>query len=77
MELIDKITPDDVYNPGKEGYLLHYLEHKLKPLGHLHVPSDRPWRNAREDIETFKELLRIAVDEEKSLAEKLMRNGRN
>jgi hypothetical protein len=71
VELIDEITPDDVYNPGKEGYFLHYLEHKLKPLGHLHVPSDMPWRSARENIETFKELLKIAVDEEKSLAEKI------
>jgi len=70
-ELIDEITPDDIYNPGKEGYFLHYVEHKLKPLGSIYVPSDKPWRSAREDIETFKELLRIAVDEEKPLAEKI------
>ena len=70
-ELIDKITPDDVYNPGKEGYFLHYIEHKLKPLGHIHVPSDKPWRYARDDIETFKELLKTVVDEEKTLAEKV------
>ena len=70
-ELIEKITPDDIYNPGKEGYFLHYLEHKLKPLGHIHVPSDRPWRSAREDTENFKDLLKMAVNEEKSLAEKI------
>ena len=70
-ELIEKITPDDIYNPGKEGYFLHYVEHKLKPLGHIHVPSDKPWRNARENIETFKDLLKIAVNDEKSLAEKI------
>ncbi|MCM8826886.1 MAG: hypothetical protein NC904_05135 [Candidatus Omnitrophica bacterium] len=70
-DMIDEITPDEIYNPGKEGYFFHYIEHKLKPLGYIHVPSDKPWRAARENIETFKELLKTVVDKEKTLAEKI------
>jgi len=68
---IDKLTPKDLYDPGNPDYFFHYVEHRLKPLGHVFVPSDLPWRNARENIDQFKELLRIVVDESKSLAEKV------
>jgi hypothetical protein len=62
-EQIDTLTPDQIYNPGKEGgYFINYIEHKLMPLGHISVGSDRAWRSAREDSETFKGLLRMAVD---------------
>ena len=69
--LIDNLTPEDLYDPGKPKYFFYYIEHGLKPLGHVFVPSDLPWRNARENIDQFKELLKIAVDESKSLAEKI------
>ena len=67
---IDKLSPDDIYNPGTPGYFLDYVEHKLKLLGHIHVPSDRPWRNARDNIDEFKGLLKIAVSNA-SLADKI------
>ena len=70
-ESINKLTPKDLYNPGNPGYFFEYMEHKLKSLGAIYVPSDRPWRNAQEDIEQFKDLLKMAVDESKSLAEKI------
>jgi len=62
-ESIDNLSPEEVYNPGVSGYFLDYIEHKLKPLGHIYVPSDKPWRSAGENLETFKELLKIAVNE--------------
>ena len=70
-EAIDSLTPEDVYNPGVGGYFLDYVEHKLKALGHIYVPSDKPWRAARDNLEIFKKLLRIVVSEDVSLAEKI------
>jgi len=70
-DLINKLTPQDLYKPGGSNYFFLYLEHKTKALGAVAAPSDRPWRNAQEDIEKFKDLLRISVDESKSLAEKI------
>lgn len=70
-ELVNNLTPEDVYNPGVSGYFLDYVEHKLKHLGHIYVPSDRPWRNARANLDDFKKLLKIAVDDSVSLADKI------
>lgn len=70
-ELIEQLTPEKLYNPGQEGYFFHWIEHKLKELGHIYVPSDAPWRNARKDIDKFKELLKITVDDSKRLSEKV------
>lgn len=70
-ELIDNLTSKDVYNPGVSGYFLDYVEHKLKPLGHIYVPSDRSVRSARDNLDDFKKLLKIAVDDSASLADKI------
>jgi len=70
-DVIDNLTPKDLYDPGNPDYFFNYMEHKLKPLGHIYVPSDAPWRNAQEDLNQFKDLLKIAVDESKTLAEKI------
>ena len=70
-ELIDKLTPDEIYKPGEKVSFLNYIEHKLQPLGHISLGSDRPWRSAREDSGTFRELLRTVVDEQKTLADKI------
>lgn len=68
---IDNLKPDDVYNPGTSSYFTLYVEQRLKALGHLSIPSDRPWRNARDNITAFKNLLRQAVDLSKSIAERV------
>lgn len=70
-ELIDNLTPEDVYNPGVSGYFFDYIEHRLKPLGHIYLPSDKPWRNARDNLDEFKKLLKVAVDDSISLADKI------
>jgi hypothetical protein len=70
-ELIDNLTPDDVYNPGISGYFLDYIEHKLKNFGHIHVPSDKPWKSAKDNLDLFKKMLKIAVNDKISLAKKI------
>lgn len=68
---IDSLTPEDLYNPGTGGYFFYWIEHRLKPLGHLRLGSAQVFRNAATDIEKFKRLLRTAVSDDKSLAEKV------
>ncbi|MEM4713832.1 MAG: hypothetical protein QXQ61_04700 [Candidatus Bathyarchaeia archaeon] len=70
-QLIDNLTPTDVYNPGVSGYFFDYIEHKLKPLGHIYVPSDKPWRSARDNLDDFKVLLKEVVNDSISLADKV------
>lgn len=70
-EEVDNLTPIRLYNPGSYDSFFYYLEHKLKALGHISVPSDAPWRNAKENLDLFKSLLKTAVDESKSVAEKI------
>jgi len=67
---IDKLTPDDLFKKG-EDYFFRWIEFKLRPLGHIALGSAIVYRNACDQLEDFKDLLRIAVDEEKSLAEKV------
>jgi len=70
---IDQLTALDLYDPGKK-YFFDWIEHKLKALAHLKIGSDLIWRNARENIETFKHLLRMAVSESMPLSEKIDAN---
>jgi len=72
-EKIDELKPEDLYNPGKRNYFFHYIEHRLKDLGHLRIGSALIWQKAVENIEIFKNLLKIAVGN-KSLAEKVDAN---
>ena len=68
---IDKLTPDEVYCPGSGDYFFYWVEHKLKPLGHIAVGSNKPYINAKNNLDKFKNLLKIVVDRDKSLAEKV------
>jgi hypothetical protein len=70
-QAIDSLTPEDVYSPGSRESFLYYFEHKLKYLGPVNVPSDEPWRNARDSLDTFKKLLKVAVDDNRPLAAKI------
>lgn len=47
------------------------IEFTLRPLGRVVVGSAIAYQNACKQIDDFKELLRIAVDDEKTLAEKV------
>lgn len=67
---IDRLTPDDLFKKG-EDYFFKWIEFKLRPLGRIVVGSTMAYLNACKQIDDFKELLRIAVDERKTLAEKI------
>ncbi|MFQ5905551.1 MAG: hypothetical protein ACE5JA_03170 [bacterium] len=67
---IDELTPDRIYNRGGD-YYFKWIEHGLKDIGHISVWSATVWENARNDPERLKELLRVLVDDGKSIAEKI------
>jgi hypothetical protein len=67
---IDNLTPEKIYNPRGE-YFFNWIEHKLKPLGHLAIGSARVWESAKNNTDKLKELLKIAVDNSLSVSEKI------
>lgn len=69
-ECINRLTPDNLFKKG-EDYFFRWIEFKLRTLGHIALGSATVYRNACEQLEDFKDLLRIAVDEEKSLAQRV------
>ncbi|MFQ6134259.1 MAG: hypothetical protein ACE5KU_00395 [Nitrososphaerales archaeon] len=71
-EEINKLQPRDLYDPGaSKDYFFNWIEHRTKALGHIAVGSAAPFQNVTKDIDEFKNLLRIVIDNSKSLAEKL------
>lgn len=69
---IDGLTAEQVYNPrGSKDYFFNWIEHKLKPLGHLSIGSAQVWENARKNVDTLKQLLKIIVDDSVSIADKI------
>ena len=72
-QLIDSLQPDDIFkqNPDEMGEFFHYVEVYLKPIGHLTIYGSFVFKNIRAQIEDFKDLLYVAVDKKKSLAEKV------
>ena len=73
-KLIDDLTPESIYKPGKEDYFTHWIENKLKDQGHISVVSNRPWKSARDNIGALKNLLKIAVDDSLTLSKKIDAN---
>lgn len=70
-QLIDNLVPEDLYNPGHPGYFFDWIEHKLKPLGHIYIGHAGGWENAASNIHEFKLLLKTAVDDRKPLHQKV------
>ena len=73
---ISTLVSDDVFNEnsGEVGEFYHYLEYYFKPLGHSSIRDSSLYRNIRVQIEDFKNLLYIVVDNKKSLAQKVDAN---
>jgi hypothetical protein len=69
-ESIDKLRPEDIFMKG-EDYFFRWIEFKLRPLGRIALGSAIVYRNACDQLEDFKDLLRITIDDGKSLAEKV------
>jgi hypothetical protein len=68
---IDGLTPEDLYTKESKDCFFKWIQFKLGALGRIAVGSDLVYLNAGNQLEDFKDLLRIAVEEEKSLAEKV------
>jgi hypothetical protein len=70
---IEWIDPDKLFkvNPDETGQFFNLIEGYLKPLRYSTPNSSNVYRNARLQIKEFKNLLRIAIDDRKSLAEKV------
>jgi hypothetical protein len=70
---IEWLNPDRLFkvNPDEVGDFFQNLEGILKPLGYPVSGNSNVYRNARLQISDFKNLLRIVVDDRKSLANKV------
>lgn len=70
---IEWLDPDKLFkvNPDETGQFFHLIEGYLTPLRYSIPNSSNVYRNARLQIKEFKNLLRTAVDDRKSLAEKV------
>jgi hypothetical protein len=73
LRSIEWLDPDKLFklNPDEVGEFFRFIESYLKPLGNSNLGSSNMYRNARLQIKDFKNLLRIAVDSRKSLAQKV------
>lgn len=69
-ENIDMLTPEKIYNPGDKNTFIYWIEFGLKELGHIRAGSALYAENAKNNPETFKELLRKAVDDNLSISQK-------
>jgi len=67
---IDRLTPDDVYKKGGD-YFFRWIEFRLRPLGSIAIGSAAVYHNICDQLEKFKNLLHIAIDPNKSLAQKV------
>jgi len=67
---IDTLTPEGIYNPGSGDYFFLWIGHKTRDLGGIPVYA---WiySAAVENIDEFKKLLKVIVDENKSIKEKI------
>lgn len=71
---IEWLDPDKLYkvNPDEVGEFFQLLEKSLKPIKYSNLASSsNVYRNARLQIKDFKSLLRIAVDDRKTSAQKV------
>ena len=70
---IEWLNPDILFrvNPDSIGEFFQTLESIFKPLGYPSFGNSNVYRNARLQINDLKNLLRTAVDDRKSLAQKV------
>jgi len=73
LRTIEWLDPDKLFkvNPDEVGEFFRLLETTLKQFGNPPLSSSNIYRNARLQIQDFKNLLRIVVDNRKSLAQKI------
>jgi len=69
-ELIDSLIPEKIYSPGSEDYFFLWIEHKTRSLGAIWVYA-KYYTSAIEKIDQFKQLLKVIVNENIPLKEKV------
>ncbi|MEM2695770.1 MAG: hypothetical protein QXU09_02410 [Thermoproteota archaeon] len=70
-DLIDDLTSERIYNPGSDDYFFLWMEHKTRNLGAIFTYGGNIYPNAIERIDQFKQLLKVLVDESKTIKEKI------
>ena len=73
LQTIEWLDPDKLFklNPDEVGEFFLFLQSYLKPFTNTTLSKSNIYRNARLQIKEFKNLLRITVDNRKSLAQKI------
>lgn len=70
---IDWLDPDQIFKPdlNETGEFFRYLVYSLDPIGHVAIQNSNIYRNIRMQLGDFKNLLRVVVDKNKQLAQKV------
>jgi hypothetical protein len=72
--MIDSLTPEKIYNPGSDDYFFLWIEHKTRSLGAIFVYGGKVYPNVVEKIDQFKQLLKVLVDDKKTIRENVEAN---
>lgn len=71
-KLIETLDPNDIFTQRNGvGDFFVWVEYHLKTIGHLKLYGSNVYRQIRDQLEDFKELLYAAVDPQKTLAQKV------
>jgi hypothetical protein len=70
-EEIDKLTEDKIYEKKNKTTFLHQIKYGLNILGRVRTYGDKDVNNARNNIEEFKKLLKLALSNSSTLSEKI------
>jgi len=68
---IDEINPDEIYKKGKDDCFFHWIEFKTKYLGAIFTYGGKVYPNALIHIDTFKKLLKIIVNPDIDIKNKI------
>jgi hypothetical protein len=70
---IEWLDANQILKPNSNaiGEFFQYIIYSLEPLGHLTVQNSSVFGNIKQQLGDFKTLLRVAIDKNKSLAEKV------
>lgn len=69
-EFIDNLTPKDIFNEGEDCFF-KWIVFKLNDLGYIGGYPAIAFKNARDNLHIFKKLLKIVINQEKTLAQKV------
>lgn len=70
---IDALTPNDLWEvkTGNRDSFFYWLQYQLRESGHLFIGSKIVFENAIAKINEFKSLLKVALDDSRTISEKI------